>query len=204
MTPEGRPSELEGLDLRIQAACEGSLEELGTVLEGCRQYLLAVANHAIGPELVAKAGASDIVQETFLEAHRHFGRFRGRTRPELLTWLRRILECRLANTRRWHQQTGKRAGREVGLDAFGVPDGRGLACTEPSPSGHAIGNELAEALERALAHLPETRRQAVLLRHREGCSFEEIGGRIGCSPEAARKLWNRAIHQLRNALPATG
>jgi RNA polymerase sigma-70 factor (ECF subfamily) len=188
----------------IEGAGRGSREEMGQLLEGCRQYLLMVANHALGPELQAKIGASDMVQETFLEAQEHFPRFRGRTKPELLTWLRRILECRLANTQRWYLATAKRAGaREVPLPAAGSRRERNeeaMASPTPSPSNHAIRNEWTRALEQALARLPEHHRQTVVWRHQEQLSFPEIGRLLGCSAEAARKLWSRAVHQLKREL----
>jgi len=94
-------------------------EDAAGRLEGCRQYLLMVANEVIGPALQAKVGASDLVQDTFLEAQRHLGVFRGRTRAELRGWLRKILECRLANIRRSYQATEKRATRkEVAIETL--------------------------------------------------------------------------------------
>jgi RNA polymerase sigma-70 factor (ECF subfamily) len=163
-----------------------------------------VANHAMTPELQAKVAASDVVQETFLEAHQHFDRFRGSTKPELMAWLRRILECRLANTRRSFLATDKRAvGREVplvGTGRFPVPNSDALASPSPSPSNHAIRSEWAGALEQALGRLPDHYRRAVVWRHQEQLAFSEIGRRLNCSTEAARKVWNRAIHQLRQEL----
>jgi len=41
---------------------------------------------------------------------------------------------------------------------------------------------------------------AVVLRHRQGLSFREVGEEIGCTEEAARKLWGRGILQLRREL----
>jgi RNA polymerase sigma-70 factor (ECF subfamily) len=184
----------------------GSRDGLRQLLQGCRQYLLMVANHAMTPDLQAKVGASDIVQETFLEAHQHLGRFRGSTRPELLAWLRRILECRLSNIRRAYCATDKRAvAREsplVGTDRFHDEAPDALVSPTPSPSNHAIRSECARALEQALGRLPDHYRQAVVLRHQEQLAFSEIGQRLNCSTEAARKLWNRAIHQLRLELEA--
>lgn len=189
-------------------AVVGTAGEVGHLLEGCRQYLLMVANHAMTPELRAKVAASDIVQETFLEAHQHFGAFRGSTRPELLAWLRRILECRMANTRRSFLATEKRAiAREVPLagdDRFASEGPRELAGRSPSPSNHAIRNEWVQALEQALGRLPDHYRQVVVWRHQEQLAFEEIGRRLGGSTEAARKVWNRAIHQLRRELESMG
>ena len=49
-------------------------------MEAYRPYLLLVANQEISPVLRPKGGRSDIVQETFLEAHRDLGQFSGRRR----------------------------------------------------------------------------------------------------------------------------
>jgi DNA-directed RNA polymerase specialized sigma24 family protein len=47
-------------------------------------------------------------------------------------------------------------------------------------------------------------RLAVLWRHHESCSFDEIGRRLGCSNVAARKLWLRALQQLQRELSPEG
>src|SRR5262249_30229179 len=158
----------------------------------------------IGPELQSKLGASDLVQETFLEAQRHLDAFRGRTREELRSWLRKILECRLANVRRAYLATDKRAAwREVAIEtlqAGSEGSGEFLASRSPSPSHHAAQSELTEALDRALVRLPEHYRQAVAWRHQEHLSWDEIGLRMDCTADAARKVWSRAIQQLRQEL----
>jgi RNA polymerase sigma-70 factor (ECF subfamily) len=59
-------------------------------------YLLLLARLQIGRRLQSKVDAADLVQETFLEAHRHFTQFRGRTEEELVGWLRQILAANLA------------------------------------------------------------------------------------------------------------
>jgi len=63
----------------IHQAHGGSSEALGQLLDGCRGYLLRIAGEDIDPRLRAKGEPSDIVQETFLEAQRDFGEFRGAT-----------------------------------------------------------------------------------------------------------------------------
>ena len=85
---------------RLSAARAGSADAFGQALQSCRRYLLLVAREEFGEDLKAKGGASDMVQETFLKAHRHFGRFRGETEEELLAWLRRLLLNNLASFRR--------------------------------------------------------------------------------------------------------
>src|SRR6516164_8048548 len=100
----------------LSAARTGSAEALGEALEACRGYLLLIARRELGPDLQAKAGASDLVQQTFLEAQRDFAGFHGDTKAELLAWLRRLLLNNLANFARDYRETAKRhIGREVRL-----------------------------------------------------------------------------------------
>ncbi len=97
--------------------------------------------------------------------------------------------------------TSKRAvGREVALQASGSAAGVGdhLAGSTVSPSGLAIEQEEAVALRRALDRLPDEYLRVVVLRFEEERSFEEIGRLTGRSPEAARKVWSRAMERLRH------
>jgi hypothetical protein len=61
------------------------------LLELYRNYLTLLARMQIGRRLQGKVDAADLVQETFLAAHRDFAQFRGTTEAELVSWLRRIL-----------------------------------------------------------------------------------------------------------------
>ena len=74
-------------DLIAQARA-GSAEALGQLLVTYQRYLLLVAERELDPDLRAKGSASDLVQETFLEAQRDFARFQGSSRDELRAWLR--------------------------------------------------------------------------------------------------------------------
>src|SRR5438105_1940581 len=101
----------------LDAARSGSREALGQLLESCRGYLLMVAKGELDRDLQAKEGASDLVQETFLEAQRDFVQFQGASEAELLAWLRRLLLNNVANFTRRYRTTGKRSvEREVVLD----------------------------------------------------------------------------------------
>jgi RNA polymerase sigma-70 factor (ECF subfamily) len=186
----------------LEAARRGSSEALGRVLELCRPYLLQVANDQLADDLQAKLGASDLVQDTFLEAQRDFGGFQSCSEEELRAWLRRILLNNLANLNRHYRHTDKRQlEREVSLpDAAGGELSRPLADPGPSPSSQAGARERDQRLEQALARLPESQRQVIRLRNYERLSFEAAGARMGRSAEAARKLWGRAIDQLQRIL----
>ena len=182
----------EGGERLLAAARGGSREALGNALEACRRYLLAIAARELDPELHAKGGASDLVQETFLEAQRDFARFQGSSPDELRAWLRQVLLHNVGAFTRRFRATSKRAvGLEVAIQAGGSVAGpdEPKAASNLSPSGIAIEHEQASTLKRVLERLPDDYRRVVFLRFQEGRSFDEIGQLTDRSPDAARKVW---------------
>ena len=190
-------------DRDLLAARDGSPAALGAALEDCRGYLLGIAEGELDRALRAKGGASDLVQETFLEAQRDFARFHGDSEPELLAWLRRLLLNNLANFARHYRQTDKRRlDREVGL---GPQDSTGgttpaIPADTPSPSGHVMADEQRQELHAAMRRLPDDYRQVLALRYQEELSFDEIGARMHRTSNAVRKLWARAVERLQQEL----
>jgi RNA polymerase sigma-70 factor (ECF subfamily) len=186
---------VDPIALRLTQARAGDAAALGAAFEACRAYLLMVANASLPDDLRAKGGASDLVQEVFLDAHRHAGNFHGTTEGELLAWLREILRCHVANFLRDYRHTAKRqVGREVDLDAEPADD--------ETPSAIASQEEDVRRLEQAVARLPADYREVVHLRYREHRPFEEIAPLLGRSLDATRQLWKRAIRRLRTELEA--
>jgi RNA polymerase sigma-70 factor (ECF subfamily) len=192
------------LDERIREAQDGSTDALGELFEGCRQYLLLVANQELRQDLQAKVGASDLVQQTFLEAQRGFDQFDGRTQGDLLGWLRQILKNNLRDATRSYRQVSKRQiQREIPIvadDDSAVIPTAALVDGSESPSWPARRCEQNAALHQALARLSECQRQVIVLRNLELKSFVEIGQCMGRSPDAARKLWGRAVQALAEQL----
>ncbi len=186
----------------LSAAQAGSREALGHVLEACRGYLLLIAQQELDPGLQAKGGASDLVQQTFLEAQKDFRRFQGSTPDALLAWMRRLLLNNLANFRRDFRREKRQVAREVALPGGDSSRGRGenLRGNSPTPSVLVMRDEQAQALERALERLPEDYRRIIHLRYREERSFEEIAQLMQRTQNAARKLWARAIERLQHEL----
>src|SRR5215470_12639237 len=87
----------------LSQARAGSRDALGQMLEAYRTYLLLIANQQLSPELQAKGGASDLVQDTFFEAQRDFAGFAGNSADELQAWLRQLLLHNLANFARQYR-----------------------------------------------------------------------------------------------------
>jgi RNA polymerase sigma-70 factor, ECF subfamily len=191
----------------LKEACAGSVAAQGQVLEMCRKYLLVVANRELDAMLRAKEGASDLVQETLIQAYRGFPKFEGTTRAEILAWLRRILLNNLSTVRRRYAHAENRnVGREVTLDDTGpIAKFKGsLALDTPSPSSRVAAREVSAALDQALETLPGDYREVILLRHGHNLSFADVGELMDRSDDAARKLYVRAIESLRQELKRFG
>jgi RNA polymerase sigma-70 factor (ECF subfamily) len=186
----------------LAEARRGSSESLGTLLELHRQYLQVLARMQIDPRLQARASPSDLVQETFMRACRHFDQFRGTSEKEWLAWLRRILVHSLGRLVEEQVLAQKRSvRRDVSLPQ--QPGAQGSSA-EPafvspgsSPSAQAQRREVAALVADLLARLPADYREVLLLRNIEGLPFEEVACRMGRTAGAVRVLWLRALGQLR-------
>jgi RNA polymerase sigma-70 factor (ECF subfamily) len=184
-------------------ALRGRREALGALLEVYRHYLYLQAQAQLDLHLRARANPSDLVQETFLQACRHFEQFRGQSPQELLGWLRRILAHSVARLSEKQLQARKRdARREISLEQLppgneGEPLRARLVSPGSSPSTQAQRREVSEQVAGQLALLPEAYRDVLVLRNLEGLAFDEVARRMGRSPGAVRVLWLRALEQLR-------
>ena len=78
-------------DLLLSQALAGSRECFGRLLHVYRNYLKLLVMSQLEKKLQRRISASDVVQETFLEANRDFAQFRGQSSGEFCAWLRRIL-----------------------------------------------------------------------------------------------------------------
>jgi RNA polymerase sigma-70 factor (ECF subfamily) len=179
-------------------------EHLDRLFATCRNYLALAARAHVETWLRAKVDASDLVQQTMLEAYRDFAHFRGSTEAEWLAWLRRILAHNAANFVRHYQGAGKRqAKREVPLAAPG--DGRpacGADVPDPgeSPSQQLVRQERELQVADALARLQPDHREVIQLRNLQRLSFQEVAERMGRSRPAVQMLWMRALQKLQEAL----
>src|SRR6516164_1354348 len=152
-------------------------------LEYFRSYLLLLARVRLDPMVQGKVGASDIVQQSLLEAHRDRAQFRGQTAGEQAAWLRQILARNLANAvrdlRRDKRDVAREQPLQAALDESASRLEAWLAAEQSSPSQQVDRQERAVRLAEALATLPETQREAIVLRHWQGCSLIEIAARFG-------------------------
>jgi RNA polymerase sigma-70 factor (ECF subfamily) len=191
----------------FQEARGGDPAAVGRLFELYRRYLTLLARVQIGQRLQGKVDPADLVQDTFLDAHRGFARFRGTTEAELVAWLRQILAANLADLLRHYLGTkGRdvRLEREIreAIDQSSVLLDRGLIASQSSPSQQAVNREQAVLLADALGELPDNYREVIVLRHLEGLTFPEVARRMERSVDSVEKLWMRALVQLRQIMGA--
>lgn len=169
-----------------------------------RNYLEVLARTHVERRLQAKVDASDLVQQTLLDAHRDFSRFRGQSEGEWLAWLKQILHHNAANfVRRF--RTGKRQiGRETPIAAGDDSIRRGAvpepAGADESPSQAVVRKERELLLADALAQLAPDHYEVILLRNLQRMPFLEIAERMGRSRPAVQMLWMRAVGKLQEIL----
>jgi RNA polymerase sigma-70 factor, ECF subfamily len=189
----------------LRLAKAGDADALGKLLELYRNYLALLARLQINRRLQSKVDAADLVQETFLKAHRGFAQFRGSTEAELVGWLRQILALNVANVVRHYYGT---QGRDVRLERELAEEmeqssqawGLGLVAQQSSPSNRAAKREEAVRLADALQKLPGDYSEVIVLRHLEGLPFAEVGRRMSRSVDSVEKIWIRALVKLRHLL----
>lgn len=187
----------------LQKARAGDEAARDRLFVACRNYVSIAARAEMASWLKAKVDASDLVQQTLLEAHRGLQNFRGTTEAEWLVWLRRILMHNAADfVRRFHGVEKRRAGREVALAAGDDSGGAGpqLAGAEPSPSQVLLQKERQLQVADAVARLPEDYQEVVILRNLQQLPFDEVAERMGRSRPAVQMLWMRAIRKLQEVL----
>jgi RNA polymerase sigma-70 factor (ECF subfamily) len=189
----------------LRAAQAGDAVARGQLLELYRNYLSAIADAELANALRPKAGASDVVQDTLLEAHNFFARFEGEEGDGFRAWLRGILMNKLAQIHaHYHDVQKRQVDREQSLEESGdagcLRDG--LVAADLSPSGQVVRDEEEQHLHNILAQLPEAVRQVIVWRNWEGQSFAEIGRRLGRSEDAARMFFTRALEMLAEKLGA--
>jgi RNA polymerase sigma-70 factor (ECF subfamily) len=188
----------------LQQARQGDREALGRLLESQRAILHRLAERQLHGPIAVRVDASDIIQQTFLEAHRSFPQFAGLDTRELAAWLQIILDHKVAGAIRDHALLQK---RNVHRDRSMDDSHRGMASLKQqldaglsSPSQKAIRGEEEERLAQALTMLPDDQREAVRLRHLEGWALADIARHMGRTPAATAGLIKRGMQTLRRQL----
>jgi RNA polymerase sigma-70 factor (ECF subfamily) len=166
----------------------------------CRNYVGLVARAQVESWMQAKVDASDLVQQTLLEAHRGFTKFQGSTEGEWLAWLKQILAHNAQDFVRRYRTDKRHAAREIALQ---VPtDGVSGSFFRDPPDGGATPSQILAQQEReieladAIAQLSPDHQEVIMLRNLQRLPFDEVARRMGRSRPAVQMLWMRALRKL--------
>jgi RNA polymerase sigma-70 factor (ECF subfamily) len=177
------PADLDyALLKRINRGEQAALEEL---IRRHERRLYQLAYRLLKDPLEAE----DALQEVFLKAYEHAGRFQPYSTVK--AWLNRITANQCYNRLR---------GR-VPQDSLDDEDrAPPLASKEVTPLEALEESDLARRLEGLLAALPENQRRALVLKRFGDLSYQEIAEVMGTSSSAVDGLIKRARQFLRKAL----
>ena len=188
--------------LRARGGDQDALERL---FEVCRNYVNLLAQAQAESWLQAKVDASDIAQQTMLEAYRDFNGFEGGTKAEWLAWLRRILARNVTDFVRQFRGAAKRQiNREISMHQQSTASSNNLlepADAAETPSQQLLARERELLIADAVARLAPDHREVILLRNLQQLEFEEVARRMNRSRPAVQMLWMRALTKLQELLP---
>lgn len=141
--------------------------------------------------------ATDLVQEVFLRIFKALPRF-DEKRP-LLPWIKKIsVNTLISFSQRKHDN-------EVSTDfSEDTQAALILADSHEAPEEKAQSRETKTLIEASITELPGNERAAVLLRHFEGRSYDEIARLMGCPLGSVKTYLYRARRMLRESLIRKG
>ena len=196
---------------RLQEAEEDRPEALASVLDRHRQRLLRMVEIRMHPALRARLGASDVLQEAWMEIQTRLGHYLADPQMPFFLWIRFITAQRLMMLHRRHIGAQKRDVRkQVSLHKGAFPSATSVALVDrliasgTTPTQAAVQRELRLQLEEALDQMNPADREVLVLRHFEELTNVEAAAELGIEKAAASKRYVRALRRLREILEECG
>ncbi len=195
--------ETQRLLKQVRAGDRLALEQLMT---RHRPYLRQMVELRLDPQLRSRVDFSDVVQEAQMEAVRRLDTYLEQAPMPFRLWLRQIAHDRLLMMRRRHVKAARRAvGQEVALpEESSHLLAQQFLAKGSTPSQKLDQQDLARRVRQAVAELPDTDREILLMRTFEGLSFEEVSYLLEIDAAAARKRHGRALLRLHKILSDGG
>ncbi len=172
-----------------------------------RPILLTLAEAMISPALRGDLEASDLVQQTLMEAYHHVDKLAETESKPFYAWLRTCLKHNVLDAvkqLKTQKQDLRRRVRTSDLaDSFDRLD-RVLVADQTSPSQIAQRNEQISILLHHLQDLPTNQRTAVIMKHLQGCSLRDIAQALNLTEPAVAGLLHRGRQHLVTAMETRG
>jgi RNA polymerase sigma-70 factor (ECF subfamily) len=177
-------------DELVRTAQQGKLDSFTALYE---RYIPTVDRWV--RYIIPEQDVEDVTQEIFIAVMRSLKSFRYES--QFSTWLRTLVNRQVADYYR------KNAAQRMHVELTEIQENG-----ETNPSGKSISHFISHSpdpddtfmLRCALAELPDTYREIILLRFAEGLQFNEIAILTGKSLDAAKSLFRRAVATLREQM----
>jgi RNA polymerase sigma factor (sigma-70 family) len=170
---------------------DGDLEAFETLVTRHQHSVVGTAAKMLG----GTADAEDIGQQVFMRVWKHAARYQPSAK--FTTWLMTITRNLVFNELR-----RRRRSQQVSMDADEGDTIRHQFVDEQAaaPSEEMLDSELHQAIDAAIASLPEAQRLAIVLRRYEGMPYEEIAEVLKTSVPAVKSILFRARAELKARL----
>ncbi|MFN2623561.1 MAG: RNA polymerase sigma factor, partial [Chthoniobacterales bacterium] len=188
--PPGRTPE-DAEDIRLMGlASAGDMAAFEQLVERHQRLVVGTVGRMLG----TNSDAEDIAQQVFVRVWKNLKRYEPRAK--FTTWLLKITRNLVFNElRRRSRHPAVPLQSETDEEERPLKDDHAV-----SPDATLLEHELQEAVDAAIAQLPETQRMAVILRRYEELSYEEIAEALDQSVSAVKSLLFRAQTELRESL----
>lgn len=190
----------------LARACQGEQAALTELFRRHESAVRAAIGARLSTRWQALLSVDDVLQHTYVEAILAIRKFVSRGGHAFGLWIRKLAEHHVIDAIR-ALEADKRGGAAHRIES-GSPDASLAALlerltglpTQTTPSQGAVRRELHDALDRALARLPEHYRRVVQRYDLEGRPIDEVAAELQRSPGAVHLIRVRAHARLRELL----
>src|SRR5256714_5787411 len=185
--PSGRTPE-DAEDMRLMGlAGTGDMAAFEALVERHQRLVVGTVGRMLG----TNSDAEDIAQQVFVRVWKNAKRYEPRAK--FTTWLLKITRNLVFNELRRRSRHP-----QVPLQSESDEEERPLKDEQAvAPDASLLEHELQQAVDAAIANLPQTQRMAMVLRRYEELSYEEIAEALDQSVSAVKSLLFRARTELR-------
>jgi len=197
----GKTSEL------LVAVKQGDPDAVDRLFERHRESLRRMVHLRLDRAISQRVDASDIVQETLLEASQRLEGYLENPVLPFHLWLRHIARDHVIDAHRKHRLAQARSvdreeprSQRAFRDRSSVELLTQLEAEGLTPGAAAIRHELEIRFQAALEKLDSEDREVILMRHFEQLSNQDVAKALGLTEPAAGMRYLRAIRRLRALL----
>lgn len=188
----------------VNAAQSGDKAAMGQLLLNAYDDLSSYLQPKIPAAMQRHLSIEDLIQQVYARAFLDLAKFEYRGVGSFRAWLRSIGEFRLRDATK-EMQRKKRGGDRIQIDTANAKNSAAdvmamLTADDPTASRVLRHHEAEQAMQLAIAELPEDYRQVIQLRYFEMRSIQETAKLMSRSEASVRALTDRAKKQLREAI----